>query len=100
MKERRRASRALRGGEGVACCGRLPERRETGSCERSRGDGLLRGTMNHKQKQLVLFSNRRRARKEHLPPSGLKARTSSRVPHETRPEVRGRIQVVWRIRGG
>jgi REP element-mobilizing transposase RayT len=57
--------------------------------------------MNHKQKQLVLFSNRRRAKKEkkeHLP--SRVARTRSRVPHETRPEVRGPIHVVWRIRRG
>jgi REP element-mobilizing transposase RayT len=55
--------------------------------------------MNHKQKQLVLFSNRRRE-KRHLPPRVETIRKSSRVPHETRPEVRGPIHVVWRIRRG
>src|SRR5262245_445271 len=55
--------------------------------------------MNHKQRQLVLFSNRRRAKK-HLPSRVVTVRTSSRVPHETRPEVRGPIHVVWRIRRG
>jgi hypothetical protein len=55
--------------------------------------------MNHKQRQLVLFSNRRRA-KRHLPPRVETIRKSSRVPHETRPEVRGAIHVVWRIRRG
>ena len=80
----------------------LPARKETGSSERSRGAGLLRGTMNHKHKQLVLFSSRRRGKKknEHLPPRVERVRTSSRVPHETRPEVAGPIHVVWRIRRG
>jgi len=71
-----------------------------GSCERSRRAGLLSGTMHHESKQLVLFSNRRRAKKEHLPRHVVTARTSSRVPHETRPEVEGPIHVVWRIRRG
>src|SRR5262245_21959624 len=56
--------------------------------------------MKNAQKQLVLFSNRRRAKKEHLPPPVVRPRTSSRVPHETRPKVRGPIHVVWRIRRG
>ena len=56
--------------------------------------------MNHKQKQLVLFSNPGRARKEHLPPRTERVRMSSRVSHETRPEVAGPIHVVWRIRRG
>ena len=56
--------------------------------------------MKHAQKQLVLFSNRRRAKKEHLPRRAAAVRTSSRVPHETRPEVRGPIHVVWWIRRG
>jgi REP element-mobilizing transposase RayT len=56
--------------------------------------------MNHKQKQLVLFSDRRAAKKEHLPRRVVMVRRSSRVPHETRPEVRGAIHVVWRIRRG
>jgi len=56
--------------------------------------------MNHGQEQLVLFSNRRRSKKEHLPRRVVTVRTSSRVPHETRPEVEGPIHVVWRIRRG
>jgi len=62
--------------------------------------------MKHQQKQLVLFWGRRRAKQpktaktEHLPPREVRARTRSRVPHETRPEVRGPIHVVWQIRRG
>ena len=56
--------------------------------------------MNHKQEQLVLFSNRRRAKEEHLPRRAMTVGTGSRVPHETRPEVAGPIHVVWRIRRG
>ena len=56
--------------------------------------------MNHGQEQLVSFSNRRRSKKEHLPRRVVTVRTSSRVPHETRPEVEGPIHVVWRIRRG
>jgi len=52
-------------------------------------------------KQLDLFSKQRRQRKkEHLPPPVVSARKDSRVPHETRPEVRGLLHVVWRIRRG
>src|SRR5262245_3660231 len=100
MKEKRRASRALWRGRGFAGCGHLPASKEVGSCERSGGAGLLSRAMNHKQRQLVLFSNRRRAKKEHLPSRVVTVRTSSRVPHETRPEVRGPLHVVWRIRRG
>ena len=56
--------------------------------------------MNHEQKQLVLFSNRRRSKKEHLPRRVVTVRRRSRVPHETRPEVAGPIHVVWRIKRG
>jgi REP element-mobilizing transposase RayT len=52
---------------------------------------------------MELFSKQRRRRKGHLAPRGVKVaaiRRSSRVPHETRPEVSGPIHVVWRIRRG
>jgi REP element-mobilizing transposase RayT len=56
--------------------------------------------MKRNQTQLVLFSNRRRERKEHLPTREGLARRNERVPHETRPEVEGAIHVVYRIRRG
>ena len=90
--------RELVGGRAERTSGR--QEKETGSSERSRGVALLGVTMRHEQKQLVLFSNRRRARKEHVPRRAVTVRTSSRVPHETRPEVTGPIHVVWRIRRG
>src|SRR6185503_14674738 len=51
--------------------------------------------------QLELFSNQRRRRKttppkREAPPT----RRSSRVPHATRPEVRGPLHIVWRISRG
>src|SRR5262245_61631991 len=55
--------------------------------------------MSHRQRQAVLFSDRRSA-KRHLPARVVTTRKSSRVPHETRPEVRGPIHVVWRIKRG
>lgn len=72
--------------------------KKNGKCERSRGAGLLGRTMKHARNQLELFSRRRSRRTEHLP--ALTVRKSSRVPHETRPEVTGPIHVVWRIRRG
>jgi REP element-mobilizing transposase RayT len=56
--------------------------------------------MNHEQRQLVLFSSRRRVKKKHLPRRVTTLRTRSRVPHETRPDVKGPIHVVWRIKRG
>ncbi len=56
--------------------------------------------MKHAGNQLELFSKRRRREKEHLPARAVTVRKSSRVPHETRPEVAGPIHVVWRIRRG
>jgi len=83
----------------------LPERKR-GSRERSARAELLERTMKRttiaKQlKQLDLFSKQRRQRKkEHLPPPVATVRKNSRVPHETRPEVRGLLHVVWRIKRG
>ena len=62
----------------------------------------MKKTLQHGPTQLVLFSDRPRRRKpkEHLPAREVKARKSSRVPHETRPEVSGPIHIVIRIRRG
>ena len=61
----------------------------------------MRRTTATNTKQLDLFSRQRRQRrKEHLPPPVVTVRKRSRVPHETRPEVRGPIHVVWRIQRG
>jgi len=51
-------------------------------------------------RQLELFPKRRaRQRLQHLPARAV-IRKSSRVPHETRPDVAGPIHVVWRIKRG
>ena len=57
--------------------------------------------MKQARKQLELFSERRPRKelKRHLPAREA-SRKSSRVPHETRPDVAGPIHVVWRIQRG
>jgi REP element-mobilizing transposase RayT len=49
--------------------------------------------------QLELSFPRLRRAKRH-PPERTPTRQRSRVPHDTRPEVRGPLHVVWRIRRG
>ena len=53
-----------------------------------------------KSSQLELFSNRRRSKRSKPPQRVATMRKSSRVPHEVRPEARGALHVVLRIRRG